>query len=211
MKLAVFDIDGTLHKTDVMSVCAYRVVSAEYNIPMPSMETLYKTYGANTEEILTLLGFDPQSEEGREFIKRVDLEERRQIVAVGQCYEGVIDSLRRLYDQGVKLGVCSMCSIKYLTVILEHFGLAEIVSYRRSEEWGDDKRMILREMLSDIGCRKAVMVGDRRYDRLAAEYSGIPFVGCTYGFSPQEMLGSRYLADSGYELYDVIMEALSND
>ena len=53
--LARFDIDGTLHKTEVMSLASFRVVCAEYALPVPDMQTLYQTYGANEQTLMDLL------------------------------------------------------------------------------------------------------------------------------------------------------------
>ena len=54
--LAIFDIDGTLHKTEVMSLASFRVVCAEHALPVPDMQTLYQTYGANEQTLMDLLG-----------------------------------------------------------------------------------------------------------------------------------------------------------
>ena len=87
--LAIFDIDGTLHKTEVMSLASFRVVCAEYALPVPDMQTLYQTYGANEQTLMDLLGA-PQDESYRKrFYARIDEEESRQMRLVGQCYEGV--------------------------------------------------------------------------------------------------------------------------
>ena len=91
--LAIFDIDGTLHKTEVMSLASFRVVCAEYALPVPDMQTLYQTYGANEQTLMDLLGA-PQDEAYRKrFYARIDEEESRQMRLVGQCYEGVLESL----------------------------------------------------------------------------------------------------------------------
>ncbi len=98
--LAIFDIDGTLHKTEVMSLASFRVVCAEYALPVPDMQTLYQTYGANEQTLMDLLGA-PQDEAYRKrFYARIDQEESRQMRLVGQRYEGVLESLRKPRDAG---------------------------------------------------------------------------------------------------------------
>ena len=77
--LAIFDIDGTLHKTEVMSLDSFRVVCAEYALPVPDMQTLYQTYGANEQTLMDLLGA-PQDEAYRNGFMRASTKRSR-----GRC------------------------------------------------------------------------------------------------------------------------------
>ena len=208
-KMAIFDIDGTLHKTEIISIVAYRTVMQEYNLPEPSTETLFSTYGANTETILKIIGISGSDDYVQGFLKRIEAEENHQVEKIGQCYDGVLESLQRLHHDGIALGVCSMCSPGYMDVFLRRFALEEMIPYRRNESSGTDKRFVLREMLETLQPENVVMVGDRKYDKDAAAYNGIPFVGCTYGYSPSEIKDAAFLANSGTELYDVVRCALS--
>ncbi len=207
---AIFDIDGTLHKTEVMSLAAYEVVMREYGRPVPDRETLFSTYGANTETILRILGIEGAPAFVQGFIDRITQEEGRQMARIGECYEGVLPALRRLAAEGVTLGICSMCSEPYMQAFLDRFGLRELVPFCRNESAGTDKRLVLREMVETYRPRRAIMVGDRAYDKAAAAYSGIPFVGCTYGYAPEEVSDAPILAASGAELYSAVRQVLDS-
>ena len=207
--LAIFDIDGTLHKTEVMSLASFRVVCAEYALPVPDMQTLYQTYGANEQTLMDLLGA-PQDEAYRKrFYARIDEEESRQMRLVGQCYEGVLESLRKLRDADVTLALCSMCSSRYLETFCDHFGLRDEIAFWRTEAWGSDKRLVLADLLQEAKPERAVMVGDRAYDLLAAEYNGLAFIGCTYGYAPHEIARADCLISSGAELAQAVLHALA--
>ncbi len=207
---AIFDIDGTLHKTEVMSLAAYEVVMREYGRPVPDRETLFSTYGANTETILRILGIEGAPAFVQGFIDRITQEEGRQMARIGECYEGVLPALRRLATEGVTLGICSMCSEPYMQAFLDRFGLRELVPFCRNESAGTDKRLVLREMVETYRPRRAIMVGERAYDKAAAAYSGILFVGCTYGYAPEEVSDAPILAASGAELYSAVRQVLDS-
>ena len=98
----------------------------------------------------------------------------------------------------------------YSDAFIRKFSLQEIVAFKRNESAGPDKRLVLKELLEEAGPVRAVMVGDRFYDREAAVYCGIPFIGCLYGYSPQEVEAEPLLVRSGGELYDAVMRVLEN-
>lgn len=209
-KLAVFDIDGTLHKTEVMSVRAHEIVMREFSLPVPDKETLFSTYGADTETILDILGVPKSRAYRQKFTERIELEERTQLMERAECYDGVLPALYALHASGIQIALCSMCDELYMDAFIRKFSLQEIVAFKRNESAGTDKRLVLKELLEEAGPERAVMVGDRFYDKEAAVYCGIPFIGCLYGYSPQEVEAEPLLVRSGAELRDAVMRVLEN-
>jgi phosphoglycolate phosphatase len=54
------------------------------------------------------------------------------------------------------------------------------------------------------------MVGDRSYDKEAARYNQIPFVGCKYGYGkPEELSDCKYSVETALELSGIIDEIIS--
>lgn len=208
-RLAIFDIDGTLHKTEVMSVKAHQIVMKEFGLPAPTKEKLFSTYGADTETILDMLGVVGSREYRKTFQDRMELEERRQMIAAAQCYEGVLDSLHKLHRDNVSLALCSMCDAMYMETFIRKFALQDLIVLKRNESFGPDKRLLLQDMLQEAGTDRAVMVGDRVFDLEAAKYCGIPFIGCLYGYNPEEVEREPYLAKSGADLYGLVKRVLS--
>ena len=55
------------------------------------------------------------------------------------------------------------------------------------------------------------MVGDRSYDKEAARYNQIPFVGCKYGYGkPEELSDCKYSVETALELSRIIDEIIFN-
>ena len=102
-----------------------------------------------------------------------------------------------------------MCSNRYLETFCDHFGLRDEIAFWRTEAWGSDKRLVLADLLQEAKPERAVMVGDRAYDLLAAEYNGLAFIGCTYGYAPHEIARADCLISSGAELAQAVLHALA--
>ena len=207
-KLAIFDVDGTLHMTEVMSIAAYGIVAPKLNLQTPPIEQLFASYGCTSEYILNMLGVVGTEEYKSEVLDLIEKEEVRQMREVGRCYDGVLTALNRLRENDIVLALCSMCSPYYLDGFIDCFGLSDIIEYRRDESCGNDKRLLLKSLLAESCPDIAVMVGDRKFDLEAARYNDIPFIGCAYGYAPAEILESDFIVDSGEKIYDAVLSAL---
>ena len=206
-KLAIFDIDGTLHKTEVMSWEAYTRVMPALGLAVPQRETLISTYGCNTPEILRRLGVPEKVKD--EFLQRIGWEEIIQMRRCGECYEGILPMLHRLHHDGCELALCSMCDQDYMDAFIDHFGLSHMIVMERNETAGSEKKVLLGEILRELRPERAVMVGDRIYDIQAARENNIPAVGCLYGYSPQEARMADAVVKDAAELYQKIQEYLA--
>jgi phosphoglycolate phosphatase len=205
-RLAIFDIDGTLHKTEVMSRVAYSIVMPELGLPVPKRELLISTYGCNTEEIIRRLGI-PEDRQAA-FLKRIDQEEIAQLKRVGECYEGIAERLLRLHGAGIEISVCSLCSPAYMEAFLNHFALGDLISCKRNEASGGEKTQLLQQILDERKPDKAVMVGDRAFDIDAAKSNGIASIGCLYGYAPEELNDADVAVSNVPELYNAIQRLL---
>ena len=201
-KLVIFDIDGTLHNTIVMSKEAHRIVMPEFGLPEPPTEILQETFGCDTKKILQILGIKRCDHQA--FLKRINEEETRQIYACGVCYEGVVEMLHRLYEEGYLMALCSMCTPEYRRAFLARFGLEGLFACCRDEKDGTEKGRLLRQILQEIKPDRAIMVGDRCYDIIAAHQVQIPCIGCAYGYAPSEAQRADYVVEHSSGLYETL-------
>ena len=70
------------------------------------------------------------------------------------------------------------------------------------------KTQTLALLLNRIKPTKAVMVGDRVFDKEAAFENKIPFIGCGYGYNTQEMQGSDIIVSHANQLYDAVVKLI---
>ena len=128
-------------------------------------------------------------------------------------YVGVLDLMRRLDDKGIAMAVVSnKPDVATKSLCETHFGglLRAAVGDRegcRRKPYPDS----IIEVMSAIGCKNAVYVGDSEVDVLTAKNAGLPSVLVTWGFRDKDFLimnGAENLADDCKELEEKIYALL---
>ncbi len=101
-------------------------------------------------------------------------------------YEGIVDLLKSLKNQGYNLGIASYKRQDTLDKILSHFGLDKYFQkiYGADSENKLTKKDILEKCIKGLNTqpRETVFVGDSLSDGLAAKGLGCKFIAVTYGF-----------------------------
>lgn len=195
-KLVIFDLDGTLNRTELFAVEVHRMVQAEMGWPSQTPEEIISTFGAPAKEGLDALLPGADEETRQRYNKRVS-EVEYDYIHLADYYTGVPEMLDRLHEMGFATAVCSNASYRYISMVLEALGIIDKIDFIQPLEKGmTSKSQSLQELLQGLHPAFAVMVGDTAYDMDAANDNHIPFVGCTYGFRPQEMAEADYAVDS---------------
>ena len=115
-----------------------------------------------------------------------------------------------LKEKGYKLAICSNASKWELDVILRKLEVNDYFDVIQGVTEKNNKKYSLEELLLREKPELAVMVGDRSYDKEAARYNQIPFVGCKYGYGkPEELSDCKYSVETALELSRIIDEIIS--
>lgn len=186
-KLVVFDLDGTLNRTDLFAVDAHLTALREYGRTDVRGEQVAATFGAAWQDYMKVLLPDADPATWKAYLARVAELEVIFMKERGAPYAGAGQMLSDLRGYGFRTAVCSNASARYITVVLETLGLMPLIDCIQPLVAGMGKKDTLRLLLARETPAKAVMVGDRRYDLEAARANGIPFIGCLYGFNPEEV------------------------
>lgn len=131
-------------------------------------------------------------------------------------YPGVADALDVLGSEGCRLFVATAKPHHYARPILEHFGLARHFSAIHGPELdgtNDHKHDLIAHIIGREGVApaRAVMIGDRELDVLAAARNGIRTVGVTWGYGSRtelEAAGAACLCDAPGELASAALALL---
>lgn len=129
-----------------------------------------------------------------------------------RIYDGILDLLRELKDNGIKIGIASAKPQKFIIRIVAHLGLEDYFDYISAP--ADDKadqskvRLILKaaEALKAEKSR-VLMVGDRHFDINGANGAGVSSIGVTFGYGSEEELrsaGATFIAHNAAEVRDII-------
>ena len=203
-KLIVFDLDGTLNRTELFSVGVHRMVQTEFGWPAQSPEQIISIFGAPASEYIESLLPGADAATKQNFLNRVS-EAERDSMDLAAAYDGCSEMMDALHAKGYKTAVCSNSSFRYINAVLNAIKLADKIDYIQPLEPGmTTKGQSLGTLLAKTGCKTAIMVGDTVYDRQAAIDNKIPFIGCRYGYRPQEMEGLENVVDKPLDIPEAI-------
>lgn len=200
IKLIVFDLDGTLNQTERFSVGAHRMVQTEFGWPAQSPQQIISIFGAPASEYIEKLIPGADDETKQRYLKRVAQVEC-DCMDMAAAYDGCSEMMDKLHTDGYKTAVCSNASYRYIDSVLNAIKLADKIDYIQPLESGmTTKGQSLRVLLTKTDCKSAIMVGDTAYDEQAAKENGIPFIGCLYGYRPQELKDAENTVDKPLEV-----------
>jgi dTMP kinase len=203
----VFDLDGTLTKSEEGIINSAKFALNELGAPCPSDAELRKFIGPPLLwSFETVAGLDPAAAR-----RAVDIDNARYAQVGWQengVYTGIPHFLRGIKRRGGHLAVASAKPEKFVMRIMEFFGLEpyfdRIVGAHSDEEM-DKKELIMSALPEDVDPSRAVMVGDREYDIDGALRAGITPVAAGYGYgAPGEFAGAAHVAGSVDELWEIL-------
>ena len=186
-KYMLFDLDGTLTRSDegIMKSIRYALEKMGFMerndeklksfIGPPLEDSFRNSYGMSKEKCQKAIEFY------REYYADKGIFEC-------EVYEGLPQMLDILKNKaGRHLAVVSSKPIEFTEKILEHFDLAKYFDFVVAPEFGNEttkKEDLVKEALEKWGAdpHECLMVGDRKFDVLAAEANHIYSIGVLYGY-----------------------------
>jgi len=208
----LFDLDGTLTDPAEGIVRCIQHSLATLQMECPPTEELIRYIGPPLRELfISVCGFADDA-----LIERAVEVFRERFSTVGLFenipYSEVPSMLQRLDSDSYRLFVATSKPRVFAERILEHFELAhhfEEIHGNDLEGSLDDKSELLRELLVNrsLNPKETIMVGDRKYDVIAAKSNSLVSIGVTYGYGSSSELtaaGVDYLCHSPNEVVSVI-------
>lgn len=196
LKLAVFDIDGTLVDSRQVITEAMRRAFARAGLPEIGYERTRTIVGLELTEAVGRLA-PPDYPTGKlselsGYYKQAFVEMRTETGFSEPLYEGARETVERLADEGWLLGVATGKARRGLDIVFEHHGLHRHFQTFQTVDGGAGKphpRMVL-DAMGETGARPeaTVMIGDTSWDMLMARAAGAHALGVSWGFhTPDEI------------------------
>jgi len=210
--LIIFDVDGTLFQSHLVTVPAIQETFAAFGLRAPDHAAVLATFGIPVEVYEAWIESPGAAGRGRELVEATNRREIELIRTVGALYPGAREVLGELKAAGHLLAVCSNASVAYLDAVLETFALRPFFEVVRCIGQGfENKTAMVRDIMQRVAMRPAVVVGDRDGDVAAAHANGAIAVAAAYGFGCDVELAHAE-ASIGHidELPDVV-ERLRNE
>lgn len=186
----IFDFDGTLLKSDPGIADSMIKTLRHFGIEETDYEKLKRFIGPPMRVTFPEeYGFDAETTEKAVGIYRGYYNDAGMYM--GELYTGAPQLLKALRERGRFLALATAKVEIYLPGILRHFGLEGMLDVVVGADL-EGKRAHKSEIFSyamdtyRIRSGDAVVVGDSRYDILAAHELGLPCVAVTWGYASLE-------------------------
>ena len=182
----IFDIDGTLLKSDRGVMNALKYTTEKMGVPYPSAEIRQKFIGPPLHyNFHDLMGMNEA-----DTARAIDLFNEYYLpigVFESELYPGIMELVTGLFDQGARVCIATAKSKPMADRVVAHFGLTPYLACmetKADEQPTGDKKVLIRQILEDTGAKpeEAVMVGDTCFDAEGAFQNRMPFIGVTYGY-----------------------------
>ncbi len=196
MKLALFDIDGTLMDSQAMIIASLTAAFTAEGLPLPSRAEMLGIVGLSLVKAMSALRPDDGAachERLAQAYKEAFWSYRTEKSFPEVPFDGALDLLRRLKArEDVLIGVATGKSQRGVRHVIDQFGLEGVFSTIQTSDDAPSKPhpgMILRAM-EECGAlaQDTVMIGDAVFDVEMAHAAGVKAVAAAWGFQPQTAL-----------------------
>jgi phosphoglycolate phosphatase-like HAD superfamily hydrolase len=208
--LLVFDLDGTLFRGDEATVAAVWETLDRIGIARPRAREICSYFGKSIHEFHAWLRSLAPGREIEEALAEIERREVELVPSKGELFPDVPEMLDRFAREGFRMAICSNGRNPYVRTVLESKGIARFFgAVRIREKEGENKTLMMRDLLASEAVRPVVGIGDRRDDVEAARANGARSVGCAYGFgSREEIEGAEVIVERAAEIPDAVRRVL---
>jgi len=203
-QLLIFDLDGTLFRTETVDFFAFNEALAVNGYPGRTEDDIMSFVGLPLDGICkAMLNTDDPGLLAK-FRQDVINYETYAIPKMGKFYDGALKMLTSLKSKGYTMCICSNGNKEYVMDIAKVFGLDDIFDEIWYEKSGISKSQAVKLLKQKYNAQSIIMVGDRMVDfQAAADNDGIS-IGVSYGYGKDEVLKADHVAASICEIEELI-------
>ena len=191
-KYVIFDLDGTITDPEVGITTSAKFALTEMGYKSQAEQDLRWMIGPPlADTFIKITGCDKQ--EAQRLIDKY--RERYSILGVHEntLYPGIRELLQTLKSAGKTLAIASSKPTFFVEQILDDFNIKEFFKVVQGSDMAGkhvEKEDVLRFAIEKLGIKEqelknTIMVGDRKFDAMAAKEFGLKAIAVTYGYAIQ--------------------------
>lgn len=193
MKLAIFDVDGTLMDSQAMIVASLTAAFTAEQLPLPSRPEMLGIVGLSLVKAMSVLRPDDASERHESLAqayKQAFWSYRTDRSFPELPFDGALDMLRRLQARDdVLIGIATGKAQRGARHLIDQFGLEGVFATIQTSDDAPSKPhpdMILQAMRdTGVAAADTVMIGDAVFDIEMAHAAGVRPIAVSWGFQPR--------------------------
>ncbi len=208
----VFDLDGTIIDSGLGITNSVMYALKKYNIEVADRTELYKFIGPPLyKSFMNFYGFsEEEAHRGVDYYREYYNEHG---MYENEVYEGIGQLLEELFKRGKKIILATSKPEHFARKILEYLDLAKYFTFIAGSEMSHtrvDKVEVMEYAFDNCGVTDyvdAIMIGDREYDIIGANYFKMDSVGVLYGYGSREELekvGATYIVEKALDILNIL-------
>jgi phosphoglycolate phosphatase len=204
-KTIIFDLDGTLFKTDTVFISAIQQVCESRGIKPIDQKDILNLIGEPSIIICRKIFGENLNNEEIEIIRK-ELRETvdKLFTTAAQLYDGVKNMLDNLRKEGYILCVCTNGSREYIDKVLNTLEINEYFKIIKSRIEGLKNHQLIKQLLDETACCSAIVVGDTVIDFEAAEKVKCLSIGVSYGYGGNCYKNADFIANKPADVFSII-------
>ena len=202
----IFDLDGTLFRTETVTIPAVQRGFSEFGLPIPSDREVFDFIGRPHSDFQVWIRSKCGDNRAGELVAAVDRLELELVSVTGELYPSALDALSQLQSMVSGMALCTNGYRAYVERVIATHSIEsffDIVRFRQSST--DSKPAMVRELLIALRGRPAIVIGDRHDDMESAHENGVLAIAASYGYgSLEELALAHACADSPADLPQLV-------
>lgn len=214
MKLAIFDLDGTLVNSLADIAEATNYAMRKLGFPEHELSEFNYLVGDGVAKLIERGLPEENQDKFSEALKIYNDYYNKNYTVKTYVYDGIEKMLNMLKEKGFELAVASNKTHEFTENVIAHYFSDELFSavFGKSEENPVKPNPAIIENIIDklnVSREDTVMIGDTCIDIKTGKNAGIKTIGCLWGFRTLEELvnaGADYIADKPADIVKYLCE-----
>ncbi|MGN1442947.1 MAG: HAD hydrolase-like protein [Acutalibacteraceae bacterium] len=208
----IFDFDGTVTDTGEGILKSLQYSFEQMGDPVPDLSDLKKFIGPPIHySFVTFYGV--KEEDVGKYIEKY--RERYRKVGIYECclYDGMLDTLKTLRENGVKIGIASSKPVSLIYDVMNYLKITELFDAVVGTKFDDSnhsgKKDLVLQSMAELGTTdksRVLMVGDRYFDIDGAKGAGVDSCGVLFGYGNElefKEHGATYIVSRAQEIVKI--------